>query len=83
MQYRSLFSPVFFHASRAAQQPQESEKPEASQTPEATDKPQATQKPEQVPQTGDASQLTAMVGVLLTSATALGGLTMARKRRNG
>ena len=66
-----------------AQQPQESEKPEASQTPEATDKPQATQKPEQVPQTGDASQLTAMVGVLLTSATALGGLTMARKRRNG
>ena len=66
-----------------AQQPQESEKPEASQTPEATDKPQATQKPEQVPQTGDASQLTAMVGVLLTSATALGGLAMTRKRRNG
>ena len=58
--------------------------PEASQTPEATQKPVVSEKPEtNVPQTGDASQLAAMVGVLMSSATALGGVAIARKRRNG
>lgn len=43
-----------------------------------------SEKPEtNVPQTGDASQLAAMVGVLMSSATALGGVAIARKRRNG
>lgn len=58
--------------------------PETSQTPEATQKPVVSEKPEtNVPQTGDASQLAAMVGVLTSSATALGGVAIARKRRNG
>lgn len=58
--------------------------PEASQTPEATQKPVVSEKPEtNVPQTGDASQLAAMVGVLMSSATALGGVAIASKRRNG
>ena len=64
--------------------PQPTQTPEASQTPEATQKPAVSEKPEtNVPQTGDASQLTAMVGVLMSSATALGGVAIARKRRNG
>ena len=64
--------------------PQPTQTPEASQTPEATQKPVVSEKPEtNVPQTGDASQLTAMVGVLMSSATALGGVAIARKRRNG
>lgn len=53
--------------------PQPTQTPEASQTPEATQKPVVSEKPEtNVPQTGDASQLAAMVGVLMSSATALG-----------
>ncbi|OUN98629.1 hypothetical protein B5F98_03980 [Pseudoflavonifractor sp. An44] len=64
--------------------PQPTQTPEASQTPEATQKPVVSEKPEtNVPQTGDASQLAAMVGVLMSSATALGGVAIARKRRNG
>lgn len=64
--------------------PQPTQSPEASQTPEATQKPAVSEKPEtNVPQTGDASQLAAMVGVLMSSATALGGVAIARKRRNG
>lgn len=64
--------------------PQPTQTPEASQTPEATQKPAVSEKPEtNVPQTGDASQLTAMVGVLMSSATALDGVAIARKRRNG
>ena len=64
--------------------PQPTQSPEASQTPEATQKPVVSEKPEtNVPQTGDASQLAAMVGVLMSSATALGGVAIARKRRNG
>lgn len=64
--------------------PQPTQTPEASQTPEATQKPAVSEKPEtNVPQTGDASQLAAMVGVLMSSATALGGVAIARKRRNG
>ena len=64
--------------------PQPTQTPEASQTPEATQKPVVSEKPEtNVPQTGDASQLVAMVGVLMSSATALGGVAIARKRRNG
>lgn len=64
--------------------PQPTQTPEASQTPEATQKPVVSEKPEtNVPQTGDASQLTAMVGVLMSSATALDGVAIARKRRNG
>lgn len=64
--------------------PQPTQIPEASQTPEATQKPVVSEKPEtNVPQTGDASQLAAMVGVLMSSATALGGVAIARKRRNG
>ena len=64
--------------------PQPTQTPEASQTPEATQKPVVSEKPEtNVPQTGDASQLAAMVGVLMGSATALGGVAIARKRRNG
>ena len=64
--------------------PQPTQTPEASQTPEATQKPVVSEKPETtVPQTGDASQLAAMVGVLMSSATALGGVAIARKRRNG
>lgn len=64
--------------------PQPTQTPEASQTPEATQKPVVSEKPEtNVPQTGDASQLAAMVGVLMSSATALGGMAIARKRRNG
>ena len=64
--------------------PQPTQTPEASQTPEATQKPAVSEKPEtNVPQTGDASQLTAMVGVLMSSATALGGVAIARTRRNG
>ena len=63
--------------------PQPTQTPEASQTPEATQKPVVSEKPEtNVPQTGDASQLAAMVGVLMSSATALGGGAIARKRRN-
>ena len=58
--------------------------PQPTQTPEATQKPVVSEKPEtNVPQTGDASQLAAMVGVLMSSATALGGVAIARKRRNG
>lgn len=64
--------------------PQPTQTPEASQTPEATQKPVVSEKPEtNVPQTGDASQLAAMVVVLMSSATALGGVAIARKRRNG
>lgn len=64
--------------------PQPTQTLEASQTPEATQKPVVSEKPEtNVPQTGDASQLAAMVGVLMSSATALGGVAIARKRRNG
>ena len=64
--------------------PQPTQTPEASQTPETTQKPVVSEKPEtNVPQTGDASQLAAMVGVLMSSATALGGVAIARKRRNG
>ena len=64
--------------------PQPTQTPEASQTPEATQKPVVSEKPEtNVPQTGDASQLAAMVGVLMSSATALGSVAIARKRRNG
>ena len=64
--------------------PQPTQPPEASQPPEATQKPVVSEKPEtNVPQTGDASQLAAMVGVLMSSATALGGVAIARKRRNG
>lgn len=64
--------------------PQPTQTPEASQTPEATQKPAVSEKPEtNVPQTGDASQLAAMVGVLMSSATALGGVAIARTRRNG
>ena len=64
--------------------PQPTQTPEASQTPEATQKPVVSEKPEtNVPQTGDASQLAAMVGVLMSSATALCGVAIARKRRNG
>ena len=64
--------------------PKPTQTPEASQTPEATQKPVVSEKPEtNVPQTGDASQLAAMVGVLMSSATALGGVAIARKRRNG
>lgn len=64
--------------------PQPTQTPEASQTPEATQKPVVSEKPEtNVPQTGDASQLAAMVGVLMSSATALGGVAIVRKRRNG
>ena len=64
--------------------PQPTQTPEASQTPEATQKPVVSEKPEtNVPQTGDASQLAVMVGVLMSSATALGGVAIARKRRNG
>lgn len=64
--------------------PQPTQTPEASQTPEATQKPVVSEKPEtNVPQTGDASQLAAMVGVLMSSATALDGVAIARKRRNG
>lgn len=64
--------------------PQPTQTPEASQTPGATQKPVVFEKPEtNVPQTGDASQLAAMVGVLMSSATALGGVAIARKRRNG
>lgn len=64
--------------------PQPTQTPEASQTPEATQKPVVSEKPKtNVPQTGDASQLAAMVGVLMSSATALGGVAIARKRRNG
>ena len=64
--------------------PQPTQTPEASQSPEATQKPVVSEKPEtNVPQTGDASQLAAMVGVLMSSATALGGVAIARKRRNG
>ena len=64
--------------------PQPTQTPEAGQTPEATQKPVVSEKPEtNVPQTGDASQLAAMVGVLMSSATALGGVAIARKRRNG
>lgn len=64
--------------------PQPTQTPEASQTPEATQRPVVSEKPEtNVPQTGDASQLAAMVGVLMSSATALGGVAIARKRRNG
>ena len=64
--------------------PQPTQTPEASQTPEATQKPVVSEKHEtNVPQTGDASQLAAMVGVLMSSATALGGVAIARKRRNG
>ena len=64
--------------------PQPTQTPEASQTPEATQKPVVSEKPEtNVPQTGDASQLAAMVGVLMSSATALGGVAIAHKRRNG
>ena len=64
--------------------PQPTQSPKASQTPEATQKPVVSEKPEtNVPQTGDASQLAAMVGVLMSSATALGGVAIARKRRNG
>lgn len=64
--------------------PQPTQTPEASQTPEATQKPAVSEEPEtNVPQTGDASQLAAMVGVLMSSATALGGVAIARKRRNG
>ena len=64
--------------------PQPTQTPEASQTPEATQKPVVSEKPEtNVLQTGDASQLAAMVGVLMSSATALGGVAIARKRRNG
>lgn len=58
--------------------------PQPTQSPEATQKPVVSEKPEtNVPQTGDASQLAAMVGVLMSSATALGGVAIARKRRNG
>ena len=58
--------------------------PQPTQTPEATQRPVVSEKPEtNVPQTGDASQLAAMVGVLMSSATALGGVAIARKRRNG
>ena len=64
--------------------PQPTQTPEASQTPETTQKPVVSEKPEtNVSQTGDASQLAAMVGVLMSSATALGGVAIARKRRNG
>ena len=64
--------------------PQPTQSPKASQTPEATQKPVVSEEPEtNVPKTGDASQLAAMVGVLMSSATALGGVAIARKRRNG
>ena len=63
---------------------QPTQTPEASQTPQATQKRTPSENPQpHVPPTAAPSPLTAMVGVMRSSATALDGVAIARKRRNG
>lgn len=61
---------------------QPSQAPQPTQGVAATDAPQATQQPGQVPATGDTAQLAVAMGVGLASAMALGGLAVAKKRRD-
>lgn len=62
-------------------QPQPSNQPVVTQKPEATQKPQQTQKPEE-PQTGDATNLIPLFGVVGMCALALTGMVVARKRKH-
>ena len=54
-----------------------------SPAPETSTNPEATQKPEtDVPQTGDAAQLSLVLGVLVLSAAGLAAVVNLRKRRS-
>ena len=54
-----------------------------SPAPETSTNPEATQKPEtDVPQTGDAAQLSLVLGVLVLSAAGLAAVVTVRRRRS-
>ena len=61
--------------------PEATDKPQPSNNPETTDKPEATEKPENVPQTGDAHNVTILMMVMLSSAVCAGAVMLAAHKR--